>query len=727
MSGGTWSSGGDLSLGLGNNAVGVLNLTGSGAVTVGSGGSGTVSLTSSSTASGTLNLGTGGTAGTLNAATINGGSGTAVVNFNHTGSYAFAPALTGNLSVNKLGSGTTTLSTANSYTGATSVNGGTLALAFGAVSSDIISSSSALTLGGGALSLTGTGTQTFNGLTTTASTGSGILLGASQTLTLGALTAAGGNSALNFNTAAGGADGATVGGGVVVLTGQTAGTAISPGFTVTDSTGFGLATVNGSDQVVRMATASLLPASGASSGTDYQISTSSSLTVTSAETAHSLTVDTTAASSVLTLSPGAVLSSDTLNIGGVGSHTWQITSGGSGAGITSATAGGTLNLNNYNTGLVTLVGPILDNSTTAVNVQGTGTTEFTTASSYTGQTTVSQGVLQVDANNALGTTGSGTTVKSGASLQLNNVNYSSAEALSINGNGSGGGALLNSGTSTYAGQVTATTNASISAGGGTLNLTGGVVKNGTTLTLTGGGQVNVSGTGISGSSPNSDLVVDGTTVVISAASTYNGPTTVQNGGVLVANAAINGSGNFTVNSGSTLSGTSTITTGAGSYIYINGRLEVGDSTLGTPVASSLALATSSGGAAVMGATGLMDFNLFQHGGDLSATVSAADYLSLTGTLDATLGTLTLENASHLSGFAAGDSWKLFDLSQGSVTGSFAHVDYSALSLGSGLAGSFNNSTGIFSIVAVAPAPEPGRAVLMLLGLGGVMLRRRRRA
>lgn len=41
--------------------------------------------------SGTLNVGTGGAGGTLNAAVVDGGGGTAVVNFNHTGTTTFAP------------------------------------------------------------------------------------------------------------------------------------------------------------------------------------------------------------------------------------------------------------------------------------------------------------------------------------------------------------------------------------------------------------------------------------------------------------------------------------------------------------------------------------------------------------------------------------------------------------------------------------------------------------
>lgn len=55
-----------------------------------------------------------------------GGLGTAVVNFNHTGTVSFAPTLAGNLSVMKSGDGRLVLSEANTYTGNTSVNDGSL-------------------------------------------------------------------------------------------------------------------------------------------------------------------------------------------------------------------------------------------------------------------------------------------------------------------------------------------------------------------------------------------------------------------------------------------------------------------------------------------------------------------------------------------------------------------------------------------------------------------------
>ena len=171
--------------------------------------------------------------------------------------------------------------------------------------------------------------------------------------------------------------------------------------------------------------------------------------------------------------------------------------------------------------------------TGAVTKNTSGTVTLSGANLYTGATTISAGTLQVNTDSALGTTLNGTTVANGAALKLNGVNYSTAEALALNGSGiSNGGALTNTGTSTFAGAINIATNATISAGGGTLNLTGGIAKNGTTLTFAGGGTVNIMTNGITGSSPNSDLVVDGTTVVLDTANSYNGPTTVQNSGTL---------------------------------------------------------------------------------------------------------------------------------------------------------------------------------------------------
>ena len=183
------------------------------------------------------------------------------------------------------------------------------------------------------------------------------------------------------------------------------------------------------------------------------------------------------------------------------------------------------------------VSAILAGNTT-ITKNTSGTVTLSGANTFTGSTTVSAGTLQVNTNNALGTAASGTTVANGAVLNLNNVNYATAEPLTLNGSGiSNGGALRNTGTSTFAGPINAATNATINTGGGTLNLTGGVSKNGTTLTIAGGGTVNITTNGITGASANSDLVVDATTVNENTANSYNGPTYIRNGGILNANVA----------------------------------------------------------------------------------------------------------------------------------------------------------------------------------------------
>jgi fibronectin-binding autotransporter adhesin len=122
ITGGTWNNDGQLYIGYSGTSTGTLNLTG-GTVAVGSGGA-TVNLATNAGSIGTLNLGTGGSVGTLNAATVTGGSGTATVNFNHTGTYEFALQLTGKLAANHSGPGTAILTGNNTYSGTTTATAG---------------------------------------------------------------------------------------------------------------------------------------------------------------------------------------------------------------------------------------------------------------------------------------------------------------------------------------------------------------------------------------------------------------------------------------------------------------------------------------------------------------------------------------------------------------------------------------------------------------------------
>ena len=90
---------------------------------------GPVVIATNAGAIGTLNIGAGAgdpaaAPGTLTAASVAFGAGTGTLNFNHTSAdYVFAPAISGNGTVNVL-AGTTILPATNTYTGATTINGG---------------------------------------------------------------------------------------------------------------------------------------------------------------------------------------------------------------------------------------------------------------------------------------------------------------------------------------------------------------------------------------------------------------------------------------------------------------------------------------------------------------------------------------------------------------------------------------------------------------------------
>ena len=177
--------------------------------------------------------------------------------------------------------------------------------------------------------------------------------------------------------------------------------------------------------------------------------------------------------------------------------------------------------------------------------EGTGAWILDNLNTYTGKTTINNGILGVQFDGALGSTTNGTTVNAGGQLVFADVDYGVKETLTISGTGSDTGAqngyfgaISNTGTSSFAGHIILAGDAWISGGfgGSVLTLTGGIEKNGVTLTFTsgtmGGGKIIVSGSGITGALPNSDLVVDNTTLVLSATSNYNGPTTIQNSGTL---------------------------------------------------------------------------------------------------------------------------------------------------------------------------------------------------
>ncbi|MBN8419765.1 MAG: autotransporter-associated beta strand repeat-containing protein [Verrucomicrobia bacterium] len=643
---------------------GVIQDGGTGALSLVKEGSGTFTLTGTNTYAGTttisageLQIGSGGTTGTL-------GTGEVINNasliINRSDALTIANVISGSGVFTQAGAGTTTLTGDNSYSGSTTLNAGGLSvsvLANGGVNSNLGASSNAA----GNLVLNG-GTLQYTGAAT--STDRLFSVGSS-----GGTLDASGSGAVNFTNTGSMDFNSQSGIRTLTLTGTNTG----------GNTLAALIADNGGATVLTKWGAGTWVLTGANSYTGTTTISEGTLQIGDGGTTGSL-------------STSSVISNNgTLAF----KRTDGVTQGTDFASVISGSGG--------------------------VTQAGSGTLTLNGENTYAGETNVKAGTLEVTRNNALGTGDAGTTVSSGGTLLLNNVDYSTDEALKLNGSGAGGGgALRNNGTSTYTGAITAETNASINAGGGILNLTGGLVKDGTVLTITGGGTVNVSGTGISGASASSDLVVDGTTLVVSADSDYNGPTTVQNAATLVAKASV-ATTRMDLSRDSLLAGTGAITTAVNQSMFINGTFSVGDpGVAATP--STFALTTSGSGAVVMGADSVIRLDLFTGAGlgnNLSDS-NAADSINLHGRIDATAGgTVVIGNPNGMTAFHGGDQWQLVHLNRGDANaGGFIStlaLNDSSLHLASGVTSFLDQSTGVFSIIdtngGLAQAAVEGQALI----------------
>lgn len=250
------------------------------------------------------------------------------------------------------------------------------------------------------------------------------------------------------------------------------------------------------------------------------------------------------------------------------------------------------------------------------------------------------------------------TYSGGTLVNAGTLNYRTNTAL-----GSGSVSLVNGTYLTYTGARSATVSNSISvtSGTGTIGNTGGAI-----LTLSGGlshsgailqflgGTYNVTGQ-ISGSSSNSDLLINGATVSLAGSNTYNGPTYLTNGATLIAN--VTGALPSGIRSAVTISGNSTLHLGASQAIASLSGVAGSAVTLGS---STLTLGSSGGLAAYAGTiTGTggvtKDGTLAQLLSGMSTfsgmTVINAGSLSLgtTGSLSGTAGVVVNTGSTFLLG------------------------------------------------------------------------------
>jgi len=169
---------------------------------------------------------------------------------------------------------------------------------------------------------------------------------------------------------------------------------------------------------------------------------------------------------------------------------------GTGALSATSTINGLLGMNNDTAkSIVVNTGATLDIEANLSNggflKTGTGILELSGGNSFTGVAQIDAGIVRVNNDNGLGAVGSGavgtgvTVTSTDAQLRLEDVTIG-AEALSLTGDGVGGGGALRSesGTNSWGGTITLTGNAEIeTASGSTLAISGNISGGGNTLTV----------------------------------------------------------------------------------------------------------------------------------------------------------------------------------------------------------------------------------------------------
>jgi autotransporter-associated beta strand protein len=551
------------------------------------------------------------------------------------------------------------LSGANTYSGTTSIIGGTLSINTLADSADssVGNGTGSISLGSGGsagtLLYTGTGSSTNRTINLGGSAGnatidqsgtgtlrftSSFISGAgNKTLTLQGSTAGIGeiagavvnNSATNLTSLTKNGNGTWILSGFNTYTGTTT---INAG-TLQIGNGSSTGNLSASSAITNNATLVFNRSGTVTQGVDFANGISGTGNLTQAgpgnliiNAANSYTGVTTVSNGTLTLSGSGTLGTSTititggtLDLGGSSiTNTFSSITGGTISNGTLTNNGGNYAFQN-GTVSTSLAG------TNGLTKTGSGTLTLNATNSYSGATTISAGNLSISSVSALTNT--------------SGVNLANATSLIYTG---GSAATLDRDISVTG--TTGSTGTIRNDSAGLLTLSGALTKNGTTLALQGGsGGITVSGS-IGGSNANSDLDINNGVVTLTAVNTYNGPTTIKNGATLNANitgALPTANGRSDVSIDPNGSGGSTLALGASQSIASLSGAASSNVTLGS---NTLTIGTTSGSTTYDGRI---------TGGSTSALVKdGASTQVLTGNNSGFTGTTTI-NSGTLQAAAAG--------------------------------------------------------------------------
>ena len=385
----------------------------------------------------------------------------------------------------KVGSGTLTLTGANTYTGTTGITTGVLQLGSNGTTGEV-DPSSVLALGSGRLVVNRSDAFTQAFASTVLSGGGAVSANANNTVNFGAITRSAGGT-LDISTSG------------TFITSSANVNGILAGITYGNTT---WAVSNGSSAITGLADGSYTTTTAA--GDTASNYTNANIDVTSSPSpgaiaANSLRFADATAARTLTFTGSNTVSSGILVTAGVGANLSTITGG-----TLAGSSGGDLVViqNNPSAGLS--IGSVIVNNSSATGLtkSGSGLLTLSSANTYTGGTRLNEGTLSF-ANNALGT--SGNITLAGGTLQWatgNTQNIGSrmvlvpgaVATLDTNGNNvsltgtigsSAAAALVKVGLGTLTGTTNNTGGLTVNAG--QVNLTGWANSPNNTLTVNSGG------------------------------------------------------------------------------------------------------------------------------------------------------------------------------------------------------------------------------------------------